>query len=299
MSTPLPPLNSLKAFEVAGRHGSFVQAGEELGVTPAAVSQLVRKLEAHLGKKLFQRFNNRIVLTDAGKALFSAISPAMTELGEAVSRVSRSATPRKLRLSVVPSLAECWLLPLLPGFLVEHPRIRLTLAIEEVATHNSFDLRLNYGRMPDEDLVQDEFWRDEVLPLCAPSFLVQQGGEISFTSSLSNHLIHTQWGASFASNATWRDWFHAYAPGMRIDMGKGHEVDASRAALQLAEQGVGVALGQRLMARQALQQGSLVVASPHALPLGQSYIIATPLARERHPEVQALKAWLLHRVQVD
>ena len=86
MSKPLPPLNSLKAFEAAGRHGSFVLAGDELGVTPAAVSQLVRKLEAHLGKKLFQRFNNRIVLTDAGKALFAATSPAMTELTEAVAR---------------------------------------------------------------------------------------------------------------------------------------------------------------------------------------------------------------------
>ena len=62
-------------------------------------------------------------------------------------------------------------------------------------------------------------------------------------------------------------------------MGKGHDVDASRAALQLAEHGVGIALGQRLMARQALQRGALVAASPHALPLGQSYIIATPIAR--------------------
>ena len=108
-------------------------AGEELGVTPAAVSQLVRKLESHLGKKLFQRFNNRIVLTDAGKSLFAATSPAMTELTEAVARVSRSAAPRKLRLSVVPSLAECWLLPALPTFLQRHPRIRLALSIEEIA----------------------------------------------------------------------------------------------------------------------------------------------------------------------
>jgi LysR family transcriptional regulator, glycine cleavage system transcriptional activator len=297
MSGTLPPLNSLKAFEVAGRHGSFVLAGHELGVTPAAVSQLVRKLEAHLGKKLFQRFNNRIVLTDAGKALFAGTSPAMAELSEAVARVSRGTQPRKLRFSVVPSLAECWLLPLLPGFLSEHPRIRLALSVEETATHNSFDLRLNYGRMPNDDLVQDELWRDEVLPLCAPAFLVQHGGQVNFASTVASQLIHTQWGASFASNATWRDWFHAFAPGTRIDMGKGHDVDASRTALQLAELGVGIALGQRLMAQQSLHSGTLVSASPHALPLGQSYIVATPLARNRQPDVQVFRTWLLEQVR--
>ena len=197
----------------------------------------------------------------------------------------------------MPSLAECWLLPELPVFLAAHPRIRLALSIEETAEHNSFDVRLSYGRLPDEDLVQDELWRDDVLPLCSPEFLAQHGGQISFSPALAGVLIHTQWGASFASNATWRDWFHAYAPAVRIDMGKGHDVDASRAALQLAEQGVGVALGQRLMARQAMRRGTLIEASRNALPLGQSYIIATPLARDRQPDVQAFRRWLTERVR--
>ncbi|MCB2120647.1 MAG: LysR family transcriptional regulator, partial [Rhodobacteraceae bacterium] len=50
-----PPLNALRAFEVAARHLSFVQAGKELGVTSAAVSQQVRNLEDHVGKRLFIR----------------------------------------------------------------------------------------------------------------------------------------------------------------------------------------------------------------------------------------------------
>ena len=297
MPAPLPPLNSLKAFEAAGRHGSFVKAGAELGVTPAAVSQLVRKLEAHLGKTLFQRFNNRIVLTDAGKSLFGAASPAFTELSEAVARLSRGAAPRKLRLSVVPSLAECWLLPELPGFLAENPRIRLALSIEESADHKNFDIRLGYGRLPDEDLVQEEFWRDDVQPYCSPSFLAQHGGRINFTPALAGQLIHTQWGASFASNATWRDWFHAYGASVGIVIGKGEVVVGSRGGVDLGVHCVGIALGQRLMARQAAGRGALLAASPHALPLGQSYIIATPLARERQQDLQNLKSWLLKRVR--
>lgn len=297
MSKHPPPLNALKAFEAAGRNSSFVLASTELGVTSAAVSQLVRKLEDHLGKKLFQRFNNRIALTDAGKSPFAATSPAIAELTEAISRVSRSTARRKLRVSVLSSLAECWLLHVLPRFLQHHPRIRIDLSIEESASNNTFDLRLCYGRQPDDDLVQDELWRDEVMPYCSPNFLRRTGGNIEFTASLSDQMIHTQWGSSFASNATWRDWYHAYAPTERVDMGGGHDVNTSRAALQLAEHGVGIALGQRLLAREALARGALVEASRQSLPLGQSYVIAIPTARSRLPDVQAFRTWLLSEVR--
>ena len=55
----LPPLNALRAFECAARNGGYVAAARELGVTPAAVSQQVRRLEDHLGRRLFTRHNNK------------------------------------------------------------------------------------------------------------------------------------------------------------------------------------------------------------------------------------------------
>lgn len=70
----LPPLNALRAFEVAARTGSFVQAGAELGVTAAAVSQQVKLLEDHLGKRLFHRQGNRITLTDAGRTAYPGLT---------------------------------------------------------------------------------------------------------------------------------------------------------------------------------------------------------------------------------
>ncbi|MBT8435325.1 MAG: LysR family transcriptional regulator, partial [Gammaproteobacteria bacterium] len=61
----LPPLKSLQAFEVAGRHLSFTEAARELNVTPGAISQQIRLLEEFLEIKLFKRMNRLIVLTDA------------------------------------------------------------------------------------------------------------------------------------------------------------------------------------------------------------------------------------------
>ena len=73
----LPPLNALRAFEAAGRTGSFSDAASELGVSSAAVSQQVRKLEAYLGRNLFFRNNNPIQLTVAGRDLYQNAAVAL------------------------------------------------------------------------------------------------------------------------------------------------------------------------------------------------------------------------------
>ncbi len=80
MSLKLPPLNALKAFEIAARTGSYVAASKELRVSAAAVSQQVRKLEQYFDKKLFVRYNNRIVLTDAGTSIYTNAAPALQDL---------------------------------------------------------------------------------------------------------------------------------------------------------------------------------------------------------------------------
>ena len=64
---PLPPLNPLKAFEVAARWHSITRAAEELHVTPAAVSRQIRSLEDFLDVQLFDRAGGRFVLTEAGR----------------------------------------------------------------------------------------------------------------------------------------------------------------------------------------------------------------------------------------
>jgi LysR family glycine cleavage system transcriptional activator len=69
MARRLPPLNALRAFEAAARHLSFVDAADELSVTPAAVSHQVKALEAHLGLALFQRLPRGLVLTEQARVL--------------------------------------------------------------------------------------------------------------------------------------------------------------------------------------------------------------------------------------
>ena len=80
----LPPLNALRAFEVAGRHCHLGLAAKELGVTHGAVSRQVRQLEEQLGVALFDRRRKRLSLTHAGRRLQATV-------GEALNRIAESA----------------------------------------------------------------------------------------------------------------------------------------------------------------------------------------------------------------
>lgn len=90
MTYALPPLNALRAFEAAARHLSFKLAAHELHVTPAAVGQQVKALEARLGVQLFDRLHKQLILTAAGQAYLPGISEGFRHIAEATSRLKPS-----------------------------------------------------------------------------------------------------------------------------------------------------------------------------------------------------------------
>lgn len=106
MSYRLPPLNGLRAFEASARHLSFKRAADELCVTPGAVSQQVKSLEASLGVQLFRRFHRGFLLTAAGENYLPSISVAFHTIADATEGVAPALKGRKLRVGVSPTLSE-------------------------------------------------------------------------------------------------------------------------------------------------------------------------------------------------
>ena len=99
MSYRLPPLNGLRAFEASARHLSFKRAADELCVTPGAVSQQVKSLEASIGVKLFRRLPRGLLLTAAG-----SISRAFRAISDATENVAPALKGRGLRCAISPAL---------------------------------------------------------------------------------------------------------------------------------------------------------------------------------------------------
>jgi LysR family transcriptional regulator, glycine cleavage system transcriptional activator len=102
----MPPLNGLRAFEASARHLSFKRAADELRVTPGAVSQQVKALEASIGVKLFRRLPRGLLLTAAGEDYLPSISDAFHAISEATEKVAPALKGRQLLLAISPSLRE-------------------------------------------------------------------------------------------------------------------------------------------------------------------------------------------------
>ena len=130
--TQIPPLNGLRAFEVAGRHLNFRAAAEELGVTQGAVAQQVRQLEAQLGIPLFERLSKGLAFTSSGRSYHGRVATAFEELRAATATLRPE--PGRVLVSVTPTFAAKWLIPNLPDFSATHPQIDLQiLATEKIS----------------------------------------------------------------------------------------------------------------------------------------------------------------------
>ncbi|MEZ5750426.1 MAG: LysR family transcriptional regulator [Paracoccaceae bacterium] len=270
----LPPLNALRSFEAAARHGGFIGAAQELGVTPAAVSHQVRRLEDHLGYRLFLRHNNRVTLTDAGQAVYARAASALGELADLADHGKNRARQRRLVISCLPSLAETWLAQRLT---TDGVAIDLRVEPDPVAfARDSIDLRITYGTNPYPDLASVRLFRDQVVPMACPEMAAH------WPDLPDDRLIHTDWGAEFASCPTWSQWVASHRPGRPVPVpGTGHRVGSSLLALCAAAGGLGIALGQRALAEGLIAQGRLVVLSDEGLALEHDYVAIHPHAKSR------------------
>src|SRR5690349_3456848 len=133
MSTRIPPMQALRAFEAAARNGSLTRAAESLNLTHGAISHQIKALEASVGVQLIERAGRGIRVTEEGERLATRLRAALAEIADAVREAGERSNPRRLRVSVTPSFAARWLLPRLGSFLARHKDIdldvRLSIAV--------------------------------------------------------------------------------------------------------------------------------------------------------------------------
>src|SRR3954469_22850235 len=124
----LPFLNGIRAFEAAARTGSFVNAGDELHISPAAVSRMVHLLEDRLGLTLFERKANRLEPTAAGRTYQAGLTQLFDGLAALTEQVTALAGARVLTVGVGPTFAIRWLIPRLADFQRREPDIDVRFA---------------------------------------------------------------------------------------------------------------------------------------------------------------------------
>lgn len=284
------PLNGIRAFEAAARHGGFAAAGAELHVTPAAISRAVKLLEARMGVALFVRHANRLTLTEAGADYRDGLVPLLESLARLTERVAARGAAQVLTIGVGPSFAMRWLIPRLADFARHAPGVEVRLATGGAAAPFSEDwscgVRLGEGGWP--GLVATPLFSPDLLPVCTPALAGTLGAAEDWPATLMLRVAHApqDWGLWLAE------------AGLPPRMPAGPVLGFYGQAIQAALDGIGIAMGIRPYVDDDLAKGRLVAPLPMTVPKGGRWWLVHRAIRAKEPAFRLFRDWLLDQARL-
>jgi LysR family glycine cleavage system transcriptional activator len=290
--TPLPPLQTLRAFESAARLASFTRAAHELSVTQGAVSRQIRNLEERLGVTLFVRGDRGVRLTPAGSRYDAVIREALESIARATGELAVRLEQGPVTVGATSAIASLWLMPRLTGFRHTEP----DLDIRVLASDRDFeraseevDLVIEYARRPVEGEDVSRLFEEEIFPVCSPDYLRGRAAPAEPADLLGETLLaldddHPDWTG-------WAEWLAEAG----VEGGPARRpvrINNYPALLQAAVAGQGIALGWRHLVDDFLAAGSLVPLMPErAQGSGAFYVRGTRPLPPDSP-VGRLRTWL-------
>lgn len=283
----LPPLNWLRAFEVAARHRSFTHAAQELNLTQAAISKQVKLLELHLRQKLFVRLPRSLALTKSGEAYLPKVKDAFERLNLGTQEVFGRQRGSVITIRCAVSFAVNWLAPHLPDFMAKHPKVKIRL-VSSVWDDNDdvkqFDLDIQYGTgsWPNADC--HRLTHETLSPLCTPQLVNTMRKPVNLKQHNLLHVIGYQDG--------WATWLSA-AGISDIDPGGGLQCDTSLVAFELAAQGCGVAMGRSSLVNKELQSGRLVAPFKLTVRVEEAFYLIRPADGGLSADAKLFADWLI------
>lgn len=254
-------LAGLDAFLAVADKRSFRAAGEELRVTPSAVSQTVSKLEDRLGLQLFARTTRSVALTEAGERLYARLRPAFAEMRSALVEANelRRRPAGRLRLSVS-SIAETFLSAgFLADFLAAYPDIELDIALDDGEpdiVKEGFDAGVRLGELVTADMIAINVTREErQIVVGSPAYVAKHGAP-RHPRDLHRHACIGWRRYDLAAPYRWE--LTENGKDFEMEIRARVNTDAMHVMTRLALDGVGLTLGLERTFRPYIVDGRLV-----------------------------------------
>ncbi|MGI8525549.1 MAG: transcriptional regulator GcvA [Pseudolabrys sp.] len=307
----LPPLNSLRAFEVAARQLSFSLAAAELNVTQSAISRQIKGLEDFLGIPLFRRLPRSLELTEQGRRFATPLHDAFEQLHRATETVLNDHRPTTLNINVLPTLAMKWLIPRMLHFTAANPNIEVRM-ITSIRPANfrleETDIAIRVGPALKRqkkgaspiDLVMTQNWADlrsipilpdTLVPVCAPA-LLKGDPPIKNPCDLRHHtLIHMA-----SRERGWPFWLKM-AGLDEIEIGHSTAYGHFFMAIQAAIEGKGIALVPTVLIESELNSGSLVTLFKNKKVTAGAYYFLCRESEWQSPKIKHFRDWLLKEAE--
>ncbi|MFC0572440.1 LysR family transcriptional regulator [Paraburkholderia solisilvae] len=173
-------LSGVTVLAAVAETGSFVRAGDTLGLSPSGVSRAIARLEKRIGVRVLDRTTRSQTLTDEGRRLYEAAGPHLIGIEEAAIAASGAANAvrGKLRVNIDPFFSRTVLAARLPELLRRYPELSLDLIMRDAAgdlVADGFDLAIRFGPPPTGTLVARKLLDTRVLTVAAPAYLARRG----------------------------------------------------------------------------------------------------------------------------
>lgn len=284
----LPPLNALRAFEAAGRHGSFTKAAEELHVTHGAISRHVAQLEAWMGVALFHRSASQVRLTPAGRTYLAESTAALDRIAVASQQLQQQAAPTTLRVNAPPTFTMRWLIPRMSMFQRRQPEleVRLTTSTAPIVfEEGGYDLAIRGSIAELPGCRSVPFMSEIIAPVCHCD--LRERLPLETPQDLVHHTL-ISYGTEPVRQDQWLQ--DAGVPGLRP--ASSLHFEQMYFALQAATEGLGIVLVPLFLVIDDVLAGRL------CLPFGllgarrRAYFANTPATTPLHPGMAAFQEWL-------
>jgi LysR family glycine cleavage system transcriptional activator len=292
----LPSLQTLRAFEAAGRLMSYSKAAAELGLTHGAVSHRIRELEQRLGVTLFRRVGNEMQPTSEGQRLLVQVRQGLSLLEQAfitTRAAPKAKTRRPIVLTGVPSLSSTWLFSRLSEYRTEHPDIDIELRISDRLVDFKKDgvdigVRLGLGGWP--GLNAAKLFDEALTPVCTAAYRDRIGlrapADLARATLMRN--VWTPWARWF--RAAGLDW---------PEPATGPAIDDTPLLLRAAMNNDGVVLARHWLAVDELRAGRLVAPFNLSVQDDFSYWVVWPVGRVTNPDATHFREWLVERAAAE
>lgn len=295
----LPPLNAIRAFEAAARHRSFVDAADELAVTPSAISQQVKQLEDWLAQPLFRRLPRGLSITELGKAYLPPLTDALDLMETATRQAVEGPGGRTLRITCLASFGAQWLTPRLHRFNAKHPEIDVLIAtfdrLVDLETEE-FDVAIRYGTRSYPGLQVEDLMRDSLGVVCSPDLIDDADHPIRAYEDLAHHTLMHDADARVNGPMDWESFLGQVGTSLP-GPGRGPRFSDSHMMIQACIAGRGVMIGRSGLIADSLDSGVLI--APFGMPLkaeGRYRLVMLPGALA-DPKIAAFRTWLYEEIE--
>lgn len=283
-----PTLPELQAFVQAAETGSTTRAAAALGLTQSAVSRSLNSLEARLGVRLFHRVRQRLILSDAGRAMLPEAGRILGDLDAAALTVmSFGGHSEVLRIAALPTFGAIWLIPRLRRFAASAPDVTfdMTATLEPVDFDRApVDLAVLRGP-PRPGLRSAVLVPERLVVVAAPGLLGE--GPLEDADLARLPLLQQATRPNL-----WLDWF--LDAGMDpITILRGARFEQFGMVLAAARAGMGAALVPEVLVGADLASGALRLASRRSMPGRWPYALSWPERSEERASFRAFRDWLV------